>query len=375
MSGGEQQMCAIGRALMARPKLLLLDEPSMGLAPIFVERIFEIIKEINEQGTSILLVEQNALMALDAANRGYVLETGRIVLADTAAALKVNEQVRKTYLGERPLAQRTARLGLEAVRTTRFRALCNPPRNRGSPGRLARDRSASGGSSTMATRAQPSRTSSAASCDPAAVGSPVLGAATIDELAHTPRLICSRMCETIAFQAISTPTTTRELAKDARPIAMIDVDHGDREGVLDVFRDDRAAGVRRLPAKRERARRSRGRGRARASAGIPPVRPGTRTLNSVDALAAGDDQVTEHAVATSWVPAVAPIRIAAMFPSPREEDVVLEVRRAAGGAVVVRVHGVQDDEHDLRDQHGADRQEERPRHEAAAPDELQHLLR
>ena len=100
MSGGEQQMCAIGRALMARPKLLLLDEPSMGLAPIFVERIFEIIKQINEQGTSILLVEQNALMALDAANRGYVLETGRIVLADDAASLKTNEQVRKTYLGE-----------------------------------------------------------------------------------------------------------------------------------------------------------------------------------------------------------------------------------------------------------------------------------
>ncbi len=100
MSGGEQQMCAIGRALMARPKLLLLDEPSLGLAPIFVERIFEIIRQINEQGTSILLVEQNALMALDAADRGYVLETGRIVLADNAAALKTNEEVRKTYLGE-----------------------------------------------------------------------------------------------------------------------------------------------------------------------------------------------------------------------------------------------------------------------------------
>ena len=100
MSGGEQQMCAIGRALMARPKLLLLDEPSLGLAPIFVERIFDIIKQINEQGTSILLVEQNALMALDAADRGYVLETGRIVLADNAEALKTNEQVRKTYLGE-----------------------------------------------------------------------------------------------------------------------------------------------------------------------------------------------------------------------------------------------------------------------------------
>jgi branched-chain amino acid transport system ATP-binding protein len=100
MSGGEQQMCAIGRALMARPKLLLLDEPSLGLAPIFVERIFDIISQINKEGTSILLVEQNALMALDNAHRGYVLETGRIVLADDAESLKTNEQVRKTYLGE-----------------------------------------------------------------------------------------------------------------------------------------------------------------------------------------------------------------------------------------------------------------------------------
>jgi len=100
MSGGEQQMLAIGRALMARPKLLLLDEPSMGLAPILVEKIFEIVKEINEQGTPILLVEQNALMALDAADRGYVLETGKIALADDAKALRGNEQVRKTYLGE-----------------------------------------------------------------------------------------------------------------------------------------------------------------------------------------------------------------------------------------------------------------------------------
>jgi branched-chain amino acid transport system ATP-binding protein len=100
MSGGEQQMCAIGRALMARPKLLMLDEPSMGLAPIFVDRIFETIVEINKQGTPILLVEQNALMALDVANRGYVLETGRVVLEGPAADLKTNEQVRKTYLGE-----------------------------------------------------------------------------------------------------------------------------------------------------------------------------------------------------------------------------------------------------------------------------------
>ena len=100
MSGGEQQMCAIGRALMARPKLLLLDEPSMGLAPILVEKIFAIVKEINEQGTPILLVEQNALMALQIADRGYVLETGKVALANDAAALRQDEQVRKTYLGE-----------------------------------------------------------------------------------------------------------------------------------------------------------------------------------------------------------------------------------------------------------------------------------
>jgi len=100
MSGGEQQMCAIGRALMARPTLLMLDEPSMGLAPIFVERIFETIVEVNKQGTSILLVEQNALMALHVASRGYVLETGKVKLADNAKALASNPEVRKTYLGE-----------------------------------------------------------------------------------------------------------------------------------------------------------------------------------------------------------------------------------------------------------------------------------
>ena len=100
LSGGEQQMVAIGRALMARPKLLMLDEPSMGLAPIFVERIFDIVREINAQGTPILLVEQNALMALDVADRGYVLETGHVALADDAKTLRQNEQVRKTYLGE-----------------------------------------------------------------------------------------------------------------------------------------------------------------------------------------------------------------------------------------------------------------------------------
>jgi branched-chain amino acid transport system ATP-binding protein len=100
MSGGEQQMCAIGRALMARPTLLMLDEPSMGLAPIFVERIFETVVEVNKQGTSILLVEQNALMALEVASRGYVLETGKVVLADESKALAQNPEVRKTYLGE-----------------------------------------------------------------------------------------------------------------------------------------------------------------------------------------------------------------------------------------------------------------------------------
>ena len=99
MSGGEQQMLAIGRALMTRPKLLLLDEPSMGLAPLIVENIFEIIQEINAQGTTVLLVEQNAHMALSIAHKGYVMETGRIVLSDTSAALMKNEDVRRAYLG------------------------------------------------------------------------------------------------------------------------------------------------------------------------------------------------------------------------------------------------------------------------------------
>jgi branched-chain amino acid transport system ATP-binding protein len=100
LSGGEQQMLAIGRSIMANPRLLLLDEPSMGLAPILVEAIFDTIREINSQGTTILLVEQNALMALSVAQRGYVLETGEIVLHDSAAALQENEMVRKAYLGE-----------------------------------------------------------------------------------------------------------------------------------------------------------------------------------------------------------------------------------------------------------------------------------
>jgi branched-chain amino acid transport system ATP-binding protein len=100
MSGGEQQMLAIGRALMARPTLLLLDEPSMGLAPILVEQIFRTIVEINQQGVTILLVEQNALMALGIASRGYVLQTGEVVLADTAVKLQQDETVRKAYLGE-----------------------------------------------------------------------------------------------------------------------------------------------------------------------------------------------------------------------------------------------------------------------------------
>jgi branched-chain amino acid transport system ATP-binding protein len=100
MSGGEQQMLAIGRALMAKPDLLLLDEPSMGLAPILVEGIFSIVQDINKQGTTVLLVEQNALMALGIAQRGYVLQTGSILLTDNAQALLRNEMVRKAYLGE-----------------------------------------------------------------------------------------------------------------------------------------------------------------------------------------------------------------------------------------------------------------------------------
>ncbi|HOG45055.1 MAG TPA: ABC transporter ATP-binding protein, partial [Anaerolineae bacterium] len=99
LSGGEQQMLAMGRGLMSRPELLLLDEPSMGLSPILVEEIFRIIQEINQQGTSILLVEQNAHMALSVASRGYVLETGRIVLEGSAAELRENAQVRAAYLG------------------------------------------------------------------------------------------------------------------------------------------------------------------------------------------------------------------------------------------------------------------------------------
>ena len=100
LSGGEQQMLAIGRAMMARPKLLLLDEPSLGLAPIVVDSIFDIIRQINEEGTTILLVEQNAQLALQFSHRGYVLETGEITLADTSEALRTNEQVKKAYLGE-----------------------------------------------------------------------------------------------------------------------------------------------------------------------------------------------------------------------------------------------------------------------------------
>ncbi len=100
LSGGEQQMLAIGRALMAAPKVLLLDEPSMGLAPILVEQIFDIIKTINEQGTTVLLVEQNALMALGIASRGYILQTGEVVLADSSDKLREDPAVRKAYLGE-----------------------------------------------------------------------------------------------------------------------------------------------------------------------------------------------------------------------------------------------------------------------------------
>jgi branched-chain amino acid transport system ATP-binding protein len=99
LSGGEQQMLAIGRALMAHPRVLLLDEPSMGLAPLLVEDIFRVIRQLNEEGTTILLVEQNALMALSVASRGYVLETGSVVLAGTAEELRENPQVQEAYLG------------------------------------------------------------------------------------------------------------------------------------------------------------------------------------------------------------------------------------------------------------------------------------
>lgn len=99
LSGGEQQMLAIGRAMMSKPRLLLLDEPSMGLAPNLVEMIFELIVEINKKGVTILLIEQNANMALQIADRGYVLETGRVTLSDKASALRSNDEVRKAYLG------------------------------------------------------------------------------------------------------------------------------------------------------------------------------------------------------------------------------------------------------------------------------------
>jgi branched-chain amino acid transport system ATP-binding protein len=99
MSGGEQQMLAIGRAMMGRPKILLLDEPSMGISPVLTERIYETIAEINQQGTTILLVEQNANFALEVSKRGYVLETGKVVMSDSSDALRTNPEVQKAYLG------------------------------------------------------------------------------------------------------------------------------------------------------------------------------------------------------------------------------------------------------------------------------------
>jgi branched-chain amino acid transport system ATP-binding protein len=100
LSGGEQQMVAIGRALMARPRLLLMDEPSMGLAPVFVDQVFDIIRAINQQGTTILVVEQNAAVALSIAHRGYVLRNGRIVHTDAAATLLASDEIRRAYLGD-----------------------------------------------------------------------------------------------------------------------------------------------------------------------------------------------------------------------------------------------------------------------------------
>lgn len=104
LSGGEQQMVAIGRALMARPRLLCMDEPSMGLAPVFVEQVFDIIQAINRQGTTIFVVEQNANMALQIAHRAYVLQTGQVVLAGPAAELRRNPLIREAYLGEMQVA-------------------------------------------------------------------------------------------------------------------------------------------------------------------------------------------------------------------------------------------------------------------------------
>jgi branched-chain amino acid transport system ATP-binding protein len=105
LSGGEQQMVAMGRALMARPKLLCMDEPSMGLSPLYVEQVFDIIQEINRQGTTIFMVEQNANMALSIAHRAYVLQTGQVVLSGTASELRQNPQIREAYLGEMQVAQ------------------------------------------------------------------------------------------------------------------------------------------------------------------------------------------------------------------------------------------------------------------------------